>query len=250
MMDRVALRRLIAAPPNLHGRAAAGAPVRWGIQGSFLRFLAATVSAHSLTLETGSGVSTICFALLGAEHICVSPAPEEHERILAYCREHGIATDRVRFMAMESQAYLPTMERAGRKLDFALIDGAHTFPDAIRRLLLHPSPPEGRRAPSRRRFGYPVCGYSAPVPGDGPHIRRRRIRQGKTGIYRKVRDSSHAGDWFDQRFNRGYPDFRYLPVPSRIPHAVRKRLGRVPFLRRIYDAMAARARPRSGGGSG
>lgn len=136
--NEAALKRLLEEPLKLHRRKhynpaaqydpAAEEGLNWGIQGSFLKLLVEMVVPDSLTLETGSGLSTVCFAIIGSEHICVSPSRQEHDRIRYYCRKHEISTERISFIPMKSHAVLRFLDTGGRKLDFALIDGAHTFP--------------------------------------------------------------------------------------------------------------------------
>jgi hypothetical protein len=78
------------------------------------------------TLETGAGVSTVLFALRGAEHVCVTPAAAEVERIRAWCAARGIDLARVRFEVARSELVLPRLELPA--LDLVLIDGGHGFP--------------------------------------------------------------------------------------------------------------------------
>ena len=67
------------------------------------------VPAGSCSLETGSGLSTVCFAIVGSTHICISPFLEEHNRIRNYCRKHQISTEHVRFIQSYSFAGFPTI---------------------------------------------------------------------------------------------------------------------------------------------
>jgi predicted O-methyltransferase YrrM len=78
------------------------------------------------TLETGAGLSTVVFALRGAEHVCVTPAAGEVARIGAWCAAHGIDLGRVRFEVARSEAVLPRLDLP--ELDLVLIDGGHGFP--------------------------------------------------------------------------------------------------------------------------
>ena len=48
------------------------------------------VTPGQRTIETGSGMSTILFLLLGADHTAVSPDAGEPERIRRYCETRGI----------------------------------------------------------------------------------------------------------------------------------------------------------------
>lgn len=79
------------------------------------------------TLETGSGASSIVFAGRGSAHTVISPAPDEHERIRLWCDQHGISTERVKFVAESSEAAL-SAGWTPEPLDLALVDGAHLFP--------------------------------------------------------------------------------------------------------------------------
>jgi hypothetical protein len=123
------LRQLLKDAPRFH--TAGEGVVDWGIQESFLWRLAALVTPSSLTLETGSGLSTICLAIIGAEHICISPDEREHHRIRRYCADHNISTEQVRFVPLKSQVVLPSLDLRGHTLDFVLIDGSHAFPDPM-----------------------------------------------------------------------------------------------------------------------
>jgi precorrin-6B methylase 2 len=115
--------RLRAHPPLLHG----GGSAYFGLSWDALEWIEERVESSMRTLETGTGSSTIIFAAAGSSHVAISPAPEEHERIRAYCRENGISTDRVNFVAAPSHEALAG-EPGEPDLDVALLDGAHGFP--------------------------------------------------------------------------------------------------------------------------
>ncbi len=116
-------QKIRAAPPSLHGAGDAYFGLAW----SALEWLERTVQPGMTTLETGSGASSIVFAASGASHTVISPAPGEHDRIRAWCDEHGISTDDVTFVAASSDEALTDGWRP-RPLDLALLDGAHLFP--------------------------------------------------------------------------------------------------------------------------
>jgi hypothetical protein len=116
-------QQIRAAPPSLHGAGDAYFGLAW----SALDWLERTVQPGMTTLETGSGASSIVFAARGASHTVISPAPGEHDRIRAWCRENGISTDNVTFLAAPSDEAL-TGGWDPRPLDLALLDGAHLFP--------------------------------------------------------------------------------------------------------------------------
>jgi predicted O-methyltransferase YrrM len=91
-----------------------------------LETIAAAVRPGWRTLETGAGLSTVVFALGGAQHVCITPAAAEVEKIRDYCASRGIALDRVTFHVERSELVLPRL--ALPELDLVLIDGGHGFP--------------------------------------------------------------------------------------------------------------------------
>lgn len=220
-VNYAALRCLIESPPYLHSErdfdpTAAGDLISWGIQSSFLRFMAEVLTPESLTLETGSGLSTVCFAIIGSEHLCVSPATQEHERIQAYCRENQISTDRIRFVSMRSQAYLPTLDLGGRKLDFALMDGSHAFPNSIIDYYYINENLGVGGLLAVDDLAIPAVGILHKFLITEPAYQLVKFDSAKTGLYRKVAETLYPNDWPDQRINRPYPDLSYLPLPLRV----------------------------------
>jgi predicted O-methyltransferase YrrM len=122
--QRELLEELCTRPPMLHPRGEEF--VCWTLLSEVLRWLYETVEPGWNTLETGSGCSTIVFAMRGARHTAVTPRAAEFERIAAFCRERGVALDDVTFVAERSQDALHGMRRD--QLDLVLIDGDHAFP--------------------------------------------------------------------------------------------------------------------------
>jgi hypothetical protein len=110
-------------PPLVHS----GGSRYWGLAFPALRWLEENVQPGMVTLETGSGASTVVFAAGGARHTAISPDPEEHEGIKRYCAEHRIDTGAVTFFAGSSHEVLPGAWRP-EPLDVVLLDGAHGFP--------------------------------------------------------------------------------------------------------------------------
>jgi predicted O-methyltransferase YrrM len=123
--NRMDLQALLDDPPLIHE--CDGKLLVWGMSRSILDFIDAHVNQNSKTLETGCGQSTILFAMKGAHHICINPWQSEVDRIKDYCVRHGIPTDRLDFRVDLSVNVLPKI--ADDQLDFALIDGAHSFPN-------------------------------------------------------------------------------------------------------------------------
>jgi hypothetical protein len=132
------LQELLADPPKLHvfrpvpgtrseKMFAPGELIdRWKLSDEELRFIDRHVDSGSKTLETGAGCSTVLFAMKHSHHTCIVPDRALADRIVAYCRDKGIATDRLTFIIEPSERALPAL--ATRDFDLALIDGRHGFP--------------------------------------------------------------------------------------------------------------------------
>ena len=114
---------VLASPPRIHRQ---GTGV-WSTERSCYEFMAHHVEHGSRTLETGAGVSTVLFAGWGCDHMCVVPAPDQRDGILAYCGERGIDTGSVSFDLRGSEWALPTLS-PDASYDLVFIDGNHGFP--------------------------------------------------------------------------------------------------------------------------
>jgi predicted O-methyltransferase YrrM len=101
-------------------------PGCYGIDSEVARFLYREVAEGARTLETGSGLSTIIFALRKAYHTAVTPSTREAAAILEYARANRISLERVDFVTEPSETYLPRSTL--RDLDLVLIDGKHAVP--------------------------------------------------------------------------------------------------------------------------
>ncbi len=97
-----------------------------GLSPEILHFIETRVDADSATLETGSGASTVLFAMKRTRHIAITPDAQEVERVTGYCREHGVDHERVQFVVDCSEQALPRL--ATPPLDLVVIDGRHGFP--------------------------------------------------------------------------------------------------------------------------
>lgn len=129
--ERIALvERILADPPIVHPMDAAAQPRMgvWSTEASCYRLMAERCPPGTRTLETGSGLSTVLFAALGAEHICCTAGQEEADRVLEHCRSRDIPTEGLRFEIGSSHHTLPPLEAAGVELDLVLVDGSHAFP--------------------------------------------------------------------------------------------------------------------------
>jgi predicted O-methyltransferase YrrM len=132
LADRLAIvEQILADPPVVHPMEGGAAEPRmgvWATEPSCYRFLAERCEPGSRTLETGSGLSTVLFAALGADHVCCTAGQEEADRVLEHCRTRGIDASGVRFEVGSSHRTLPPLEAAGVVRDIVLIDGSHAFP--------------------------------------------------------------------------------------------------------------------------
>jgi Methyltransferase domain len=118
------LQALLDDPPSIHEYK--GKLIVWGLLRPILDFIDGHVNDRSKTLETGSGLSTILFALKGGSHLCITPSQVEVDRIRDYCKQHGVSLQNVDFRVDLSENVLP--ELGADELDLALIDGGHGFP--------------------------------------------------------------------------------------------------------------------------
>src|SRR4051794_28957762 len=121
--------RLLREPPAVHAMDLSDDPAIgvWSTARDCYLLLAENAGPGMQTLETGSGLSTILLAALGARHTCVTPARSEVERIIAYCEQHDIDTANVTFEIGCSDDVLPALP-ADQQFDVVLIDGNHGFP--------------------------------------------------------------------------------------------------------------------------
>ena len=117
---------ILAGPPQPH--LFEGLPHLWGLGERALRFLFDSVPFGAQTLETGAGVSTVVFALAGAQHLAVTPSDHEAAALRAYCETKDVGIDRVTFQIDSSEAFLPKFAQGEHSLDVVLIDGRHGFP--------------------------------------------------------------------------------------------------------------------------
>jgi predicted O-methyltransferase YrrM len=97
-----------------------------GILPVFARELFSLLGPGMKTLETGSGVSTLVFALAQTCHTAVTPEAGEALALQQYANRAGIPMSRVTFASVPSEQFLPTYNL--NELDVVLLDGKHAFP--------------------------------------------------------------------------------------------------------------------------
>ena len=119
------LQELLNNPPLIHEEAS-GKFTSWQLSDEVLNFINENVNENSITLETGSGISTILFAIKSSHHTCINPSQKQVDRIKEYCQKHQISTDKIDFKIDFSEKVLPSLNI--NKIDLVLIDGSHAFP--------------------------------------------------------------------------------------------------------------------------
>jgi Methyltransferase domain len=123
------VKDLLADPPLVHGPEGDNDLITHGLLTNALEWIQTQTGPDLRSLETGSGLSTIIFAIGGGDHHCIVPNQPEVDRIREYCAERGIATGNLQFHVEPSEKVLPTLD-AG-PLDLVLIDGSHSFPQVF-----------------------------------------------------------------------------------------------------------------------
>src|SRR3546814_12430744 len=100
----------------------------WSTDEDCYRLIASRCPPGTRCLETGSGLSTVLLAALGAQHICCTAGQEEADRILAHCRDRGIDASGLTLEIGSSSATLPPLEASGTERDLVLLDGSPAVP--------------------------------------------------------------------------------------------------------------------------
>ena len=119
------LQNLLENPPSIHEEGS-GQLTSWQLSDEVLHYINENVNEDSITLETGTGISTILFAIKSSHHTCISPCRKQVDRIKKYCQKHQISTDKIDFKIDVSERILPSLNV--NELDLVLIDGSHAFP--------------------------------------------------------------------------------------------------------------------------
>jgi predicted O-methyltransferase YrrM len=236
---RTVAERLVRERPAFH-EGAGGELEVWHASPRTLELIARHVGPGDRTLETGAGASTVVFAAAGASHLAISPHGGEHERIRAWLRAAGVDDGGLRFVAGYSDRVLPGLELDG-PLDVALVDGKHSFPHPV---------VDVHYVSGRLRVGGVLIADDAPIPAvavalralvEAPEWDLLEVVDGRAAALRKLAEAPGGDDWPAQPFNRGFPDWSFLPPARRAELVARHRakqargaLGRrLPALRRL-----------------
>lgn len=125
----VIVDRLFADLPQVHTELGNPKGGVWSTDRSCYEFIADHCQPQWRTLETGLGLSTLLFVLLGSSHTCIAPWTPEIAGLLSHCREREINTDRLNLVQGFSDEVLPTLPQT--ELDLFFIDGGHGFPTPL-----------------------------------------------------------------------------------------------------------------------
>jgi len=110
-------------PPQVHPIAGGGV---WRTEQSCYDFISTHVGPSSVTFETGLGLSTVAFAMLGCQHTSVFLDPVEGEILTEWAAAKDLDLSRVELVPGGSDQVLPKLRPA--PLDLVFIDGCHGYP--------------------------------------------------------------------------------------------------------------------------
>ncbi len=247
MTNSNVVTRILTDRPSFHLNGAR----EWNSLPETLTAIRDAVKPGDVTLETGVGASTVVFAASGAYHTAISPDATEHARVAEYCREIGVDPSRIAFVDGLSDDVLPAILTHERTLDVAFIDGAHSFPFPevdwfyVTRAL---------------KVGGKLVMDDIPIPAVTPLFHHMSLED--NWRLDGVLDDRAAAftllappvpeEWPNQRFNDGYPDFSFVPLPKRIELTAGFQLAQVrstvatrfPVLRRVYREAVQRSAAR------
>ncbi|MFN7118499.1 MAG: class I SAM-dependent methyltransferase [Saprospiraceae bacterium] len=203
----MSIERLLQDRPMLHAWDD-GTPASFATSPKVLHFIHDHTKPGMTTLETGSGYSTIAFALAGSKHICITPFTEESGRIKQYCNKIGLQPN-ITFLAASSDQILPDQNVIPAQLDFVFIDGAHRFPFAC--IDFHYTESK-----------LPVGGIMGVDDIDMPSVKVlydfiRREKEWEliekikgTAFFRRIKPTEPLMDWQAQQMNEAYKQRKLL----------------------------------------
>ena len=106
-----------------------GSIANFGASDKVVKYIHSKLKPGFITIETGSGKTTVAFLLAGCKHTSISPNPLEEQRIRKYCQDNNIEAD-FTFVCDSSAEVLPALVKQVSHFDFVFIDGAHRYPFA------------------------------------------------------------------------------------------------------------------------
>lgn len=229
--------RLLEDRPVFHQ----GGNARWDALPGTLGAILAGVLPGARTLETGVGASTVVFAACGAAHTAISPDAAEHRRVVEYAESIGLDTGNLTFIEGLSDDVLPVQLGHERVIDFAFIDGAHSFP----------FPAVDWHYISRAlKIGGRLLLDDVPIPAVvqlyrhmnlEPNWRLDGVFDDRSAEFTLLSEPAPE-NWTTQPFNDGYPIFEFGSVSRKMQLNVSHRVGsfkrsaanKYPALKRAY----------------
>jgi hypothetical protein len=116
---------LLAEKPKLHIDKK-GTSFCFGVSMALANFIDTHVKTGMETIETGAGLTTLCFLSKGASHTAICPDDRILSNIEKYLQENEIGSNRLQVKCAKSQHVLHEIKQ--ESYDFAYIDGDHAFP--------------------------------------------------------------------------------------------------------------------------
>jgi predicted O-methyltransferase YrrM len=214
--------RLLDDPPAIHAMDRGDDPElgAWSTDRDCYLLLAESATRGSHTLETGSGLSTIVLAAVGAQHTCITPTLTEKERILRYCADHDIDTSSLTFEIGFSDEVLPRLSPE-LTLDLALIDGNHGYPTPV----IDWYYVGGRMRPGGLLVlddvQLPAVAHLCALVDRDPRWEVHR-RTGKWIAYRRITPGDLRQEWVDQPFYRMPGAGGLSDLPGRVARRIRR----------------------------
>lgn len=210
-------------PPRVHVAAPTGV---WAMAEDALEFIASHVDAHSVTLETGCGASTVVFAWSGSSHRAYFLAEEEGAALIGWLDDVGIDRAGLELVSGSSTLNVPALVSGDPSIDvdMLVIDGCHAFP--------FPMVDWYYGAKKLRQGGIAlVDDVQLPAPRmladflDADPRWMRLARTPRWSAFRKMEEWDHDEEWVTQRFYRP-PGQRAVEVRAQVERR-RSQLRRV-----------------------
>ena len=220
----ISFKALIEARPLIHR----GREITWGISLDLATFIDEYVQPWHVTLETGSGLSTLVIARKGGRrHIAIAPDADEFQVIREFLVRHQIEAGSLETIVSRSQDYLPTAILP--ELDLVLIDGDHSFPAPFL---------DWYYTADRLKVGGLMAVDDADIVtgtflvdfmrADPKWEEVVRSRSGRYGIYRKIRHPVHEDAWERQPYvGNVYPTKALKAVKRRPPDFVTRTMAKI-----------------------
>lgn len=103
----------------------------WGLNPRILDQISNFLSPDMTSLETGGGYSTVMLGSTVRKHICINPDVTGNILVKNFIKDHSLSrvdTDLVFVENSSDKAFTDPVFDTVKSIDFALIDGNHSFP--------------------------------------------------------------------------------------------------------------------------